>query len=100
MYDRLVGMSSVLGISVMVLIIYFLNKGSNVTRWIWTGLQIVGLGLFIFTSIQLEVFSMYGILRNVIMIASVSLLHVPISNAWFNSNEKPKSSEDQFIYTD
>ncbi|NHZ34157.1 hypothetical protein [Massilia rubra] len=76
----------VFGIVLMLVVLYFIARGSNVARWIWTAIAVFGF-LNAYTTLRMAfaISSAYGALTTfsqLVSLAGTILLFLPVSNQW------------------
>lgn len=76
----------VFGMAVVLLLVYFIARGSNVARWIWLAMAVLGfLNAYTAVKTAFVVSPLYGTLATLSQLAALIgtiLLFVPASNRW------------------
>ncbi|NHZ87841.1 hypothetical protein F2P45_02165 [Massilia sp. CCM 8733] len=77
------------GIILMVIMLYYIARGSNVARWIWTAMAVLGfLNAYAALKMAFVISPTYGALLSLSQLLSLAgtiLLFVPASSAWIRA---------------
>lgn len=84
---------------ILLAIGYYIHRGSNTARWIFTGLMILGLAIILVFSGSILGFIASLNIRLLLHIVSVILLFLPPSRNWYGGN-KPIDEEEKLFFPD